>query len=166
MMLYDMKITTFITLLSSLILSLSCSMESGEIVNMDVDSDRAYVSLTEKEQSVQGYQLILTKGQTDSGFNLTSFGAVSITGFVADEALMMNSDSVLPCGEFSAQSGSSVSMRLIGDKEARNFSVESGTIFVVRNDDSTYDIKVSLVSSEYRFVFDFSGSVDVIQVCE
>ena len=158
----DMRYTTFIALLSSLVLSLSCSMESVGVVNMDVDSDHAYVLLTSKGESSHSYQLVLTKGQTDSDFNLTSFGAVSLTGFVADEV----SDSVIPCGEFSALEGSTVTMRLIWDKETKYYNVESGTIFVVENDDSTYDIKVTLVSSEHRFVFDFSGALDVVQVCD
>lgn len=162
----DMRYTTFIALLSSMILSLSCSMESVGVVNMDVDSDHAYVSLTSKGESSHSYQLVLTKGQTDSDFNLTSFGAVSLTGFVADEVSLLNSDSLIPCGEFSALEGSTVTMRLIWDKETKYYNVESGTIFVVENDDSTYDIKVTLVSSEHRFVFDFSGAVDVVQVCD
>ena len=161
-----MRYTTIIALFSSLFLLLSCSMESGEVVSMDVDSDHAYLSLMSKGESSQGYQLVLAKGQTDSDFNLTSFGAVSLTGFVADEVSLLNSDSVIPCGEFSALEGSTVTMRLIWDKETKYYKVESGTIFVVENDDSTYDIKVELVSSEYRFVFDFSGAVDVVQVCD
>ena len=91
---------------------------------------------------------------------------MSLTGFVADEVSLLNSDSVIPCGEFSALEGSTVTMRLIWDKETKYYNVESGTIFVVENDDSTYDIKVTLVSSEHRFVFDFSGAVGVVQVCD